>query len=102
MLRHGKWKKTAFKYLGSNTEVWSAGADQTMPRMTGTELSRELLQIRPDIPVILCTGLGAAAEKAQLKEEAEQAGIRELALKPLDREEFASTIRRVLAARAQG
>lgn len=76
--------------------------DQTMPRMTGTELSRELLQIRPDIPVILCTGLGAAAEKAQLKEEAEQAGIRELALKPLDREEFASTIRRVLAARAQG
>uniref|UniRef100_C6E0E3 histidine kinase n=1 Tax=Geobacter sp. (strain M21) TaxID=443144 RepID=C6E0E3_GEOSM len=75
--------------------------DQTMPRMTGTELSRELLQIRPDIPVILCTGLGAAAEKAQLKEEAEQAGIRELALKPLDREEFASTIRRVLAARAQ-
>ena len=70
--------------------------DQTMPRMTGTELTRQLMLIRPDIPVILCTGLGPTAEKALQKEEGEIAGIREVALKPLDREELAETIRRVL------
>jgi CheY-like chemotaxis protein len=30
--------------------------DQTMPEMTGLELSEQLIRIRPDIPVILCTG----------------------------------------------
>ena len=70
--------------------------DQTMPNMTGSELTREIMQIRPDIPVILCTGLGPAAEKALLKEEEEIPGIREVALKPLDRDELAGLIRRVL------
>ena len=70
--------------------------DQTMPRMTGTELTRELVKIRPDIPVILCTGLGPTAEKALQREEEDISGIREVALKPLDREELAGIIRRVL------
>ena len=70
--------------------------DQTMPRMTGTELSRALKLIRPQVPVILCTGLGPTAEKALQREEMELAGIREVALKPLDREELAVLIRRVL------
>ena len=70
--------------------------DQTMPRMTGTELTRELMLIRPGIPVILCTGLGPMAEKA-LREEQDLAGIREIAMKPLDREEMAGIIRRVLS-----
>ena len=30
--------------------------DQTMPRMSGLELASELAKIRPDLPVILCTG----------------------------------------------
>ncbi len=30
--------------------------DQAMPEMTGVQLTRELLAVRPDIPVILCTG----------------------------------------------
>ncbi|HBG07915.1 MAG: histidine kinase [Geobacteraceae bacterium GWC2_58_44] len=70
--------------------------DQTMPKLTGAELARELMLIRPDIPVILCTGLGPTAEKALQREEQEIAGIREVALKPLDREELARIIRRVL------
>jgi PAS domain S-box-containing protein len=71
--------------------------DQTMPKMTGTELTREIMQIRPDIPVILCTGLGPTAEKALQRDEAgDVSGIREVALKPLDREELAGMIRRVL------
>ena len=70
--------------------------DQTMPNMTGSELSRELVLIRPDIPVILCTGLGPTAEKALQREQEDIAGIKEIALKPLDREELAGIIRRVL------
>jgi len=70
--------------------------DQTMPRMTGTELARALMQIRSDIPVILCTGIGPNAEKALQRESEEIAGIREVALKPLDREDLAVLIRRVL------
>jgi PAS domain S-box-containing protein len=71
--------------------------DQTMPKMTGAELTREIMRIRPDIPVILCTGLGPTAEKALQRDEAgDVSGIREVALKPLDREELAGMIRRVL------
>jgi len=76
--------------------------DQTMPNLTGVELARELIQIRPDIPVILCTGLGPTAEKALKGEEEELAGIREVALKPLDRDELAGIIRRVLNRSEEG
>jgi len=30
--------------------------DQTMPDMTGVQLAKELLKIRPDIPILICTG----------------------------------------------
>jgi PAS domain S-box-containing protein len=70
--------------------------DQTMPKMTGAELTRELIQIRPDIPVILCTGLGPTAEKALQREEQDVSGIRQVAMKPLNRDELAEMIRRVL------
>lgn len=76
--------------------------DQTMPNLTGVELARELIQIRPDIPVILCTGLGPTAERALKGEEEELAGIREVALKPLDRDELAGIIRRVLNRSEEG
>jgi PAS domain S-box-containing protein len=70
--------------------------DQTMPNMTGTELTRELMLIRPDIPVILCTGLGPTVETALQRDGEDITGIREIAMKPLDREELAGIIRRVL------
>ncbi|WP_224984759.1 hybrid sensor histidine kinase/response regulator [Geomonas agri] len=71
--------------------------DQTMPRMTGIELSRELVAVRSDLPVILCTGLGSGVDRTAQREEAEQAGVREVAYKPLDREEMTAMIRRVMA-----
>ncbi|MFP4086913.1 MAG: response regulator [Desulfobacteraceae bacterium] len=46
--------------------------DLTMPELPGEDLAREMLQIRPDIPVILCTGHVTRAEK----ERARAAGIR--------------------------
>ena len=70
--------------------------DQAMPGMSGTELAKELTSIRADIPVILCTGFGNDPNGVLSPENREIAGIRELALKPLDRAELAGMIRRVL------
>jgi PAS domain S-box-containing protein len=70
--------------------------DQAMPGMNGTELARELTVIRADIPIILCTGFGHDLNGTLTSAERERAGIRELALKPLDRAEMADVIRRVL------
>jgi PAS domain S-box-containing protein len=66
--------------------------DQTMPYMTGIELAREMMQIRPDIPVILCTGFSETATP----ERVEAAGICELINKPLDPSTLAVAVRRVL------
>ncbi len=66
--------------------------DQTMPHLTGLTLARELLVIREDIPIILCTGHSDAVSP----KTAEAAGIREFLMKPLIRHELAEAIRRVL------
>jgi len=66
--------------------------DMTMPQMTGDMLARELIKIRPDLPVILCTGF---SEKIT-KENAETMGIKAFLMKPLLKKEMAHTIRRVL------
>jgi DNA-binding NtrC family response regulator len=67
-----------------------------MPLMTGTELARELTRIRPDIPVILCTGYDSIYSSDTGDKGETAAFIRELALKPLARDEIATLIRRVL------
>ena len=66
--------------------------DQTMPGITGLNLARELLKIRPDIPVILCTGHSESVTLDKLKE----AGVREFLMKPLAKKDLAEVIRRVL------
>lgn len=70
--------------------------DQAMPHMNGTELARELTRIRPDLPVILCTGYDtiSGGDTNDIGETAEF--ISELALKPLIRVELATMIRRLL------
>jgi len=70
--------------------------DQAMPNMSGTDLARKLANIRPDIPIILCTGYNtiSSGNSDDIGEAAEF--ISELALKPLIRGEIANTIRRVL------
>jgi len=66
--------------------------DQTMPEMTGEQLSRAILKIRPEIPIILCTGYSALIDA----EKAKAIGIREFMMKPFDQKELAATIRRLL------
>jgi len=66
--------------------------DQTMPGITGAELAVQMLQLRPDIPIILCTGYSSIISK----EEARSMGIRSFIDKPLGRKEIAGLIRKVL------
>ena len=68
--------------------------DQTMPHMTGEALSRELLQIRPDVPIILCTGFS----HSMTLEKAKAMGIRAFLLKPLLIKDLGRTLWEVLRA----
>jgi PAS domain S-box-containing protein len=71
--------------------------DQTMPEMTGLDLARRLLQIRPDLPIILCTGYSALVSE----EEVLAQGIKAFVLKPLTKKDVAATLRRVLDEQPQ-
>ena len=66
--------------------------DQTMPNMTGADLAGALLRLRPDLPIILCTGFSEVISP----EQAKAIGIREFVLKPMVTRDIARTIRRVL------
>jgi signal transduction histidine kinase/ActR/RegA family two-component response regulator len=66
--------------------------DQTMPRLSGTELARKMREIRPRIPIILFTGFSSTVNE----ENKSLYGISELLLKPVNRIEFAQAIRRAL------
>ena len=66
--------------------------DQTMPRMSGDVLAREALRLRPDLPVIVCTG----HHERLPAERAREAGIRACLTKPIELERLARTVRDVL------
>ncbi|SDU55272.1 PAS domain S-box protein [Desulfobacula phenolica] len=68
--------------------------DQTMPVMTGANLAQQMMQIRPDIRVILCTGYSSILSKTQAMEM----GIKQFVLKPVTQKEIAGLIRKVLDA----
>jgi CheY-like chemotaxis protein len=69
--------------------------DQTMPVMTGERLACELRRIRPDIPIILCTGFShtMTASKAQAL------GVDAFLLKPLGFRELGLALQQVLERR---
>jgi PAS domain S-box-containing protein len=66
--------------------------DMTMPHMTGEKLAEKLLQIKPDIPVILCTGFSSMIDE----QKALGMGIRAFISKPILKREIAEAIRKVL------
>lgn len=67
--------------------------DQTMPKLTGAELSKEILDIRPDIPIIMCTG---HSEKVD-KNNAQAIGIKAYMPKPIKNKELIKTIAELLS-----
>jgi len=66
--------------------------DMTMPKMTGAMLSEKVLEIRPDIPIIVCTGHSILIDEAKAK----QSGIAAYVMKPIHTTEIAKTIRKVM------
>ena len=66
--------------------------DMTMPKMTGDQLAQQMMDIKPQIPVILCTGYNEAISE----EKALAMGIDKFVMKPVIKDELASTIRNVL------
>ena len=66
--------------------------DMTMPELTGEQLTRECIKIRPDLPVIICTGFN---EKIKNRTP-EELGARSLLKKPISISQMARTVRKVL------
>jgi len=63
-----------------------------MPVMTGDKLARQLIEIRPDIPIILCTGF---SEQITMQ-KAKSIGIREMLFKPVAIATYSKAINRTL------
>lgn len=67
--------------------------DQNMPNMTGVDLAMKLLLIKPDIPIILCTGFSEKFAETEVK----HLGIKGFTMKPIYIGEIAELIRKVLS-----
>ncbi len=67
--------------------------DQTMPWLTGTELAAKINGLRPELPVIICSGYSSGFDG----EVAKSPGVRAYAMKPFGKEELGRLVRQVLA-----
>ncbi len=67
-------------------------SDMTMPEMTGTTLAREVLNLCPDFPVILCSGFSENMTEDQIA----AIGIKKFILKPILKHRLAKAVREVL------
>ena len=100
MLQHLGYKVTALMDSQEALRLFSEKpsefdlvmTDQTMPFMTGEDLGKEVMRIRPDIPVILCTGYSDLISS----EKATAMGFRGYIMKPFTVREGAELVRRVL------
>jgi CheY-like chemotaxis protein len=72
--------------------------DMTMPLMTGDRMAVEMMRLRPDLPVIICTGFNELLSK----ERVQVIGIRALLMKPFLKNEAATVIRQVLDQATEG
>jgi len=72
--------------------------DLTMPNMTGIQLAQELKKIRPNLPVILCTGFSDQING----EQSDAMGLQGFVMKPVIKTEIATKIRQVLDKSAAG
>lgn len=67
-------------------------SDMNMPRMAGDKLAEQIMALRPELPIILCTGFSERITK----EKSKTAGIRAFLMKPVRKAELAQTVRQVL------
>ena len=71
-------------------------SDVAMPAMTGDQMIKKILEIRPDMPTIICTGYSARMSE----EEAYESGINAFLMKPLKKSDLAIKVRQVLDSRS--
>jgi CheY-like chemotaxis protein len=72
--------------------------DMTMPKMTGDRLAVELLRIRPELPILLCTGFSERMTEAAAME----VGVKGFIMKPITVAEIARKIRKALGDEKDG
>ena len=85
--------RKAYKMLTSSIKNYDLLiTDQTMPYLTGIELASKIHEIKPDFPVILCTGFSTKVNE----QNAGKAGLRGFAYKPLSKQQLAEIVRNVL------
>jgi PAS domain S-box-containing protein len=94
--------KTVSRYSSSDAlEAFRARAesfdlvitDMTMPHMTGIDLAREIFMIRPNTPLILCTGFSETVDENKVI----SLGIKKLLMKPVSMRDLATTVSKVMA-----
>jgi CheY-like chemotaxis protein/Fe2+ transport system protein FeoA len=85
----------ALELLRANPDAFDLViSDMTMPNMTGDKLAIAMMEIRPDLPVIICTGYSRRISETA----AAEIGIRGFAYKPLVKADLANLVRKVLDA----
>ena len=66
--------------------------DMSMPSLTGARLAEKILAVRPDVPIIICTGFSERIDE----KKARSMGIKGFLMKPVVRADLAAEVRRVL------
>ena len=100
MLERLGYRVTARRYL---SKLWRCSGrqpdafdlvitDQTMPGNNRSRAARRVLKVRPDIPIILCTGYSETVDA----ETAREAGITTFVMKPFTIREMAACIRQAV------
>jgi len=85
---------TALELFQENPEAYSLVlTDYNMPGMAGDEFSRNIKEVRPDIPVILCTGYSSRFDERK----AEGLGLAALLKKPVSIRELTETVGQFIA-----
>jgi len=82
----GKFQKTPGKFDLIIT-------DQTMPGLTGIELAKAVMEIKPSMPIIMCTGHSESTPK----EKALSFGVKQYVYKPIQGNELINAVREVLS-----
>lgn len=72
--------------------------DQIMPQMSGVRLAQRIHEVRPDIPVALCTGFRDSFNEQQARE----AGVADFILKPTSHRALAAVVDRHVLKRMEG
>jgi len=67
-------------------------SDMSMPNIPGDELAQKIKSIRPDVPIIICTGFSERIHKDNIR----QMGIDDLLMKPVVISDLAKTVRKIL------